>query len=101
MIDVHEKLNIEDWVRKNGGKCHKPDAKIYVIRIDEQHYEVDRKSLTGAEILRLAGKSPNEFCLFQIHCSHGVRPVDPCDEVSFVEPGIEAFSTLRSFTPNG
>jgi hypothetical protein len=67
----------------------------YLILIDRQKYEVDKPSLTGREILTLAGKVPPErFQLNQRFRGGKVRKVGLDEKVSFTEPGIEKFMTV-------
>lgn len=71
-----------------------PKAKHYKIRIDKVEYTVDVPSMTGAEILTLAGKTPpNQYKLFKI--KNGKRiPITLDETVDFTEHGIERFTTL-------
>lgn len=87
-----EIVDIEEFARR-GEKP--PKAKRYKIRIDKQHYEVAQPSITGRELLRLAGKEPVErFKVFQK--LHGQEPkqVGLDEHVDLTAPGIERFITL-------
>ena len=72
-----------------------PPAKRYRIRIDDKHYTVENPSITGRELLALAGKNPPEhFILTQKTRGAGVKTVGLNDIVDLTEPGIERFNTL-------
>src|SRR4051812_45039539 len=72
-----------------------PRAKRYRIRIDDQHYIVEKPSITGRELLVLAGKNPPEnFILTQKTRGGGVKTIGLNDKVDLTEPGIERFNTL-------
>jgi hypothetical protein len=71
-----------------------PKAKRYRIRVDDGKYDVEVSSMTGREILVLAGKTPpEEFKLRQK--MHGQFKTIGLDErVDFTTPGIERFTTI-------
>lgn len=72
-----------------------PRAKRYRIRIDDGHYIVEKPSITGRELLVLAGKNPPEnFILTQKTRGGGVKTIGLNDAVDLIEPGIERFNTL-------
>jgi len=72
-----------------------PRAKRYRIRIDDKHYTVEKPSITGRELLVLAGKNPPEsFILAQKTRGGGVKTIGLNDIVDLTEPGIERFNTL-------
>lgn len=70
-----------------------PPGKRYRIRIDKETKVVEVDHLTGRQILALVHKTPEKYLLRQrIH--GGVKPVEPDEKVSFLEPGIERFMTI-------
>jgi Multiubiquitin len=72
-----------------------PRAKRYRIRIDDKHYVVERPSITGHELLVLAGKNPPEaFILTQKIRGGGLKTIGLDDVVDLTQPGIERFNTL-------
>ena len=72
-----------------------PKAKSYRIRIDDKYYVVERSSMTGREILTLAGKTPPEnFILTEKVRGGGMKTISLDDVVDFTAPGIERFNTL-------
>lgn len=88
-----EEVDLEQ-VAKAGGKPP-PKAKRYRIRIDDQYYVVQQSSMTGAELLKLAGKTPPEnFILTQKLRGGVIKTIGLTDVVDFTTPGIERFNTL-------
>jgi hypothetical protein len=75
---------------------HKPPrAKRYRIRVDDQYFVVNQSSMTGREILVLAGKTPPEqFILTQKIRGGNLHTVGFDECVDFTKPGIERFNTL-------
>lgn len=72
-----------------------PRARRYRIRVDDQHFVVNQPSMTGREILVLAGKTPPEsFILTQKIRGSGVHTIGLDDVVDFTRPGVERFNTL-------
>jgi hypothetical protein len=72
-----------------------PKAKRYRIRIDDQFYVVNQPSMTGAELLKLAGKTPPEnFILTQKLRGGVIKTISLSEVVDFTTPGIERFNTL-------
>jgi len=87
-----EEVDLEQ-VAKAGGKP--PKAKRYRIRIDDQYYVVHQSSMTGAELLKLAGKTPPENYILTEKLRGGViKTIGLSDVVDFTTPGIERFNTL-------
>jgi hypothetical protein len=72
-----------------------PKAKKYIIRIDKIQYTVIVSSMTGQEILTLAGKIPVErFMLTEKMHNGNVKKIELGESVDFRAPGIERFMTL-------
>lgn len=91
LIDV---LDVEEFVKANPSK-KPPHARRYRIRIDKVRYEVTVPSMTGRDLLVLAGKTPPErFSISQKLHGGQSRPIGLDETVSFVEPGVERFMTL-------
>jgi hypothetical protein len=87
-----EEVDLEQ-LAKAGGKP--PKAKRYRIRIDDQYYVVPQPSMTGAELLKLAGKVPPENFILTLKLRGGViRTIALTEVVDFTTPGIERFNTL-------
>ena len=89
--ELEELIDLEEWAK--AGKKPKP-AKKYKIRIDKEKYTVDVPSMTGAQILGLAGKTPQTHQLSQKIHRGAVEPVAPDEIVHFDTPGVERFQTL-------
>lgn len=72
-----------------------PRAKRYRIRIDRTQYVVDVPSMTGREILLLAGKNPPEQWMLTQKLHGGeVKRIGLDVRVDFTTPGVERFMTL-------
>jgi hypothetical protein len=72
-----------------------PKAKRYRIRIDDIYYVVHQHSMTGAELLKLAGKVPPEdFILTQKLHGGIIKTISLTEVVDFTSHGIERFNTL-------
>lgn len=72
-----------------------PLAKIYRIRIDKQKYDVNASSLTGRELLELAGKCPPERHMIseKMHGGHAQK-IGLDERADFTRHGVERFMTL-------
>lgn len=91
-VGIIEEVDLEQ-LAKAGGKP--PKAKRYRIRIDDQYYVVHQPSMTGAELLKLAGKVPPEnFILTQKIRGGVIKTIGLTEVVDFTTPGIERFNTL-------
>ena len=77
-----------------------PKAKKYRIRLDNEKYVVNVESMTGAQILALASKTPDKYLLRQ-KTRHGVIEVKPNEIISFVEAGVERFMTIPNEVTEG
>jgi predicted ribosome quality control (RQC) complex YloA/Tae2 family protein len=72
-----------------------PKAKRYRIRVDDKYYVVHQATITGREILLVAGKNPPQnFILTQKLRGGHVKTIGLDDIVDLAEPGIERFNTL-------
>lgn len=76
-------------------KGHKPPrAKRYRIRIDGQKYVVDVLSMTGGQLLELAGKTPpDQFMIVEKVRGEKPRRIGLDERVDFTKPGVEKFLT--------
>lgn len=90
-----EELEIEEHAKK-GGKDPAPHAKRYIIRVDKTKFAVTQSSMTGCEILELAGKLPPEgYKLTQKFHDGAATTVGLTDLIDFRAPGIERFMTMK------
>jgi|APDOM4702015073_1054812.scaffolds.fasta_scaffold257990_1 hypothetical protein len=70
-----------------------PKAKNYRIRIDGEKYTVSVRSMTGRELLQLAGKDPQKFMIVEKDRGEKPRRIALDERVDFTKPGIEKFLT--------
>ncbi len=72
-----------------------PKAKRYRIRVDDRYFVVAQHSMTGKEILVLAGKTPAEnFILTEKSKGGGLHTVELEEVEQFTKHGVERFNTL-------
>ena len=91
-IIIVEEVDLEEYA-KAGKKP--PEAKKYRIRVDDRYFVVTQPSMTGREILTLAGKTPPEnYILTQKLRGGKLHTVELDEVVDFTAPGIERFNTL-------
>lgn len=88
---------VEDYC---GCEQQGPIAKKYRIKIQGKRYTVDVSSMTGREILILAGLDPEENMLNQ-RINGRFEPVDLDECVDFTKPGVERFTTLPNEQTEG
>ncbi len=86
-------VDIEEYAKK-GEKP--PKTKRYQIRIDTQKYTVEVRSMTGRELLTLAGKSPaTSYMISQKLHGGEAREIGLDEKVDLTAPGVERFMTLK------
>lgn len=95
-----EELDVEAFAKENATD-DKPCARFYIIRIDRERKRVREPELNGAQILELVDKTPETHKLFQRFCGGKTEPIEPCEVVSFVKPGVERFQTIPKDTTEG
>src|SRR5688500_5407137 len=84
-----EEVDLEEYA-KAGKKP--PRARRYRIRVDDKRFVVTQTSMTGREILVLAGRTPPEsFILTQKLHGVALHTVGLDEVVDFTKPGIERF----------
>lgn len=88
---LEELIDLEENMKQ--GKPPKK-AKKYRIRIDKEKYVVDLHSMTGRQILALAGKTPETYMLSQKFRGGQVVPVEPDQVIEFHKHEVERFQTL-------
>jgi hypothetical protein len=86
-------IDIEIFTKEERHVPHGPHYH-YLILIDRHKFKVETPSMTGREILSLAGKNPERFQLNQRFRGGKVRKIGLDQVVSFTEPGIEKFMTV-------
>jgi hypothetical protein len=87
-----EIIEIELFVRE--GKPV-PKKKHYKIRIDNETKVVKQETITGAEILALVGKTPQQYHLYQHFHRAQTKVIQPGDTVDLTAPGVERFTTMK------
>lgn len=91
-----DELEIETFSQSVNGKEKAPKAKKYIIRVDKTKLTVEVSSMTGREILTLAGKTPAEQYKLTQKMHGGAATTIGLDEVvDFTAPGVERFMTLK------
>jgi hypothetical protein len=91
--NVVDELDLEQFAKTTGGKP--PKALRYRIRIDDKNYVVEKPTITGAELLTLAGKTPPENFILTAKIRGGVIKTIELDEVvDLTTLGLERFNTL-------
>lgn len=72
-----------------------PHGHHYKIKVDKTKYVVESSTITGREILELAGKTPyDRYLLNQRNKGGGVIKIGYDEVVDLTQPGIEKFQTL-------
>ena len=86
-------IDIEEYAKK-GEKP--PKAKSYRIRIDKEKHTVKARSMTGRELLTLAGKTPvTSYMISQKMHGGEAREIGLDESADFTAPGVERFMTLK------
>ena len=90
--ETDDVVDLEQYAREG----HRPPCALrYRIRIDRQYYVVAAPSLTGRELLQLAGKTPPEQYMLSQKLHGGQTKRIALDaRVDFTTPGVERFMTL-------
>lgn len=89
---VEDMVDLEEYAASGR---RPPRAKRYRIRIDRERYVVEVPSMTGRELLQLAGKRPVEqWMITQKLHSGEVKKIGLDEKVDFTAPGVERFMTL-------
>ena len=64
----------------------------FKFKVDKERYTSDDKTLTGREILAIAGKTPEKYLL--ILKGKTKEPIDADECVDLSKPGVEVFRTI-------
>lgn len=92
MEDLKDFIDLEEYALADKKP---PKGAKYLIKIDKQKYKVTVSSMTGREILVLAGKNPPEGYQLRQRLKGGtIRKIGLNDVVDFTEPGVEKFMTI-------
>lgn len=89
---IDEIIDLEEYALANRKP---PRARRYRIRIDKTKYEVKVPSMTGRELLTLAGKSPvSNYMITQKLRGGQTHRIELDESADFTTPGVERFMTL-------
>ena len=90
--DQLDLVDLEDHAREHDACA--PRARRYRIRIDREKYIVEVPTMTGREILALAGHTPKSHKIYQKRRGCPPDPVGPDEVVDFRARGVERFQTI-------
>lgn len=97
-VIIIELVDIEEYA-KQGKKP--PRARQYKFRVDDHYYTTPKAELTGQEILKFAGKTPEAYQLRE-RLSHGkVVAITPDEIVDLHGHGVERFMTIPKENTDG
>lgn len=89
----HDIVDIEECARLGQ---RPPKAKRYKIRIDKTNHIVQVSSMTGKQLLELAGRKPvDQYKLFQKVRGGEPKPIGHDDVADFTTPGVEHYFTIK------
>lgn len=92
MTENVEIIDLEEYSKDN---LRPPRGRRYRIKVDRDKFVVNKHSMTGKEILELAGKIPaSQYQLRQKFRGGSVKKVGLDQVVDFTEPGVEKFITI-------
>ncbi|MBK6940903.1 MAG: multiubiquitin domain-containing protein [Planctomycetes bacterium] len=89
-----DEIDLEAHARAGHPHVPRAKAKRYIITIDRARYTVGVPEMTGKEILRLAGHTPESHKLFEKVRGGRPEPVAPDQVVNLRKPGVERFQTI-------
>ncbi len=99
--EVNEINAVELEVYANECKPIPKDCKLFRIRIDREKYLVQQAALTGAELLKLADKNPDQYRILFKRCNGKTVEIPLDTHFSFLDPGIERFMTQKRTAQEG
>jgi hypothetical protein len=85
-------IELEEYAM--AGKSVPETCKLFRIRIDREKYLVQQAALTGAELLHLADKDPDQYKVF-FKCQGETTEIALDTHFSFLNPGVESFITEK------
>ncbi|MCY4039811.1 MAG: multiubiquitin domain-containing protein [Gammaproteobacteria bacterium] len=104
VIPAHEDAQSGDAVdiEECGRHGRRPPKGLkYKVKIDREKYVVEGAQITGAQILALVGKTPEEWALNQKLKGGKRERVRSDDFIDLSEPGTERFETVRRQAQQG
>lgn len=93
-----DEVDIEE-LAKQGKRI--PRARRYRIRIDRERYVAERPFITKAELLTLAGKTPDKWLIHQKLRGGQMDEVTDGEKVDLRERGVERFVTMELTQTDG
>ena len=97
-LGVGDPIDIEDC-SKHGR--FPPKGQKYLIKIDQEKYLIEEGKITGAQILAIAGKTPEEWALNQKLSGGERKRIKPDGIVDVWQPRVERFETVRRQAQQG
>lgn len=91
-INEKDAIELEEYAK--AGKPVPEACKLFRIRIDHEKYLVQQAALTGAELLHLADKAPNQYKIL-FKCQGVATEIALDTHFSFLKPGVECFVTEK------
>jgi len=98
MNQAREVIDIEAYAKE--GKQVPPEHD-YKIRVGKTDFTVSTPTMTGRDILNLAGKTPPEGYILQQKINGQIKRIGLDELVDFTEPGIERFMTIPNEVTEG
>lgn len=97
VVIIIEEVDIEEYAKRGE---RPPRARRYRFRVDDHYYVTEKAELTGREILKFAGKTPEGYYLRQrIH--KRVENVEPDQVVDLHTHHLERFITIPRENTDG
>ena len=88
-------VDLVDLEEYAGASRKPPPARRYRVKIDHDHYVIEKRFIIARELLELAGKTPPESYELEKRMSGGnYVPLELDQEVDLGEPGIEVFESF-------
>lgn len=90
-IEIIEIVIIEDYIKADKPIPH---GKIYRIKVDKTPYDFHHHETDGRAILAKAGKTPEDWKLYQVFHGRQPEPIGPDHKVDLKLHRIERFTTI-------
>jgi hypothetical protein len=93
-----EEVDVEECSKRGE---RPPHAKRYRIRIDKLHFVVEKRKITGLELLELVGLTPPQYSVYLHVREHQPRRIAPNEHVDLTAECVERFSTMKCNLTDG
>lgn len=90
----YDVIDVEEYAKADRAVPPHKTGQRYRIRVDKTHYVVAGPTITGREILALAGKTPDRYRLDQKLRGGQTQKVEPDQIIDLRVDGVEKFMTL-------